>query len=92
MLVRHLSHLVMKQNTVVYGNTTIQWKILPQMGVWEDLSSNIPTRIGSNFDNFYAQGSHNLLLLQLAHLMKTISSLEVQTFMFLPMVLVLWIM
>ena len=33
-----------------------------QMGVWEDLSSNIPTGIGSNFDNFYAQGSYNLTI------------------------------
>tara|TARA_S200000501_G_C20845496_1_gene753465 strand:- start:903 stop:2576 length:1674 start_codon:yes stop_codon:yes gene_type:complete len=32
------------------------------MGVWEDLSSNIPTGIGSNFDNFYAQGSYNLTI------------------------------
>ena len=33
-----------------------------QMGVWEDISSNIPTGIGSNFDNFYAQGSYNLTI------------------------------
>jgi len=34
----------------------------PQMGVWEDKSENIPTGIGSNFDNFYAQGSYNLTI------------------------------
>ena len=33
-----------------------------QMGVWEDLSANIPTGTGSNFDNFYAQGSYNLTI------------------------------
>ena len=33
-----------------------------QMGIWEDLSSNIPTGIGSKFDNFYAQGSYNLTI------------------------------
>ena len=34
----------------------------PQMGMWEDKSENIPTGIGSNFDNFYAQGSYNLTI------------------------------
>ena len=34
----------------------------PQMGEWEDKSENIPTGIGSNFDNFYAQGSYNLTI------------------------------
>ena len=33
-----------------------------QMGIWEDLSLNIPTGIGSKFDNFYAQGSYNLTI------------------------------
>lgn len=35
---------------------------IPQLGVWEDKSEFIPTGIGTNFDNFYAQGSYNLMI------------------------------
>lgn len=33
-----------------------------QLGSWEDKSMNIPSGLGSNFDNFYAQGSYNLMI------------------------------
>lgn len=35
---------------------------VPQLGVWEDKSEFIPTGMGTNFDNFYAQGSYNLMV------------------------------
>ena len=34
----------------------------PQMGMWENKSDYIPTGTGTNFDNFYAQGSYNLTI------------------------------
>ena len=62
-----------------------------QMGVWEDLSSNIPTGIGSNFDNFYAQGSYNLTI-AISPFNENHIFLGGTNLIYLPMALLLWIM